>query len=170
MTSSPQAASVRVATLNTWGTRGDWPRRQRILRNGLDDLNADLVTLQETIVAGDYDQAADVLLDEYHLVHSQAREADGQGITTASRWPVGETIELDLNVTGRTGDFACTSLITEVLAPAPLDRIWLVNHSPTTSWTTSTSANCRRWRRPGFWRIRPPPASGSGPGATRWTV
>ncbi len=50
--------------------------------------------------------------------------------TTASRWPLGRTIELDLNVTARTGDFACTSLITEVLAPDPLGRIWLVNHFP----------------------------------------
>ena len=42
----------------------------------------------------------------------------------------GETIELDLNVTSRTGEFACTSVITEVLAPDPRGRIWLVNHFP----------------------------------------
>src|SRR6201995_285407 len=130
MTSAPQATHVRVATLNTWGTRGDWPRRRPVLGDGLARLDADLVTLQETIVTGDYDQAADVLPDGYHLVHSRQREGDGQGVTTASRWPVGESIELDLNVTERTGDFACTSLITEILAPDPLGRIWLANHFP----------------------------------------
>jgi endonuclease/exonuclease/phosphatase family metal-dependent hydrolase len=123
-------SQVRLATLNIWGTRGDWDRRRPLLRDGLAALDADLVTLQETIVTGDYDQAADVLAKDYQLVHQQGREPDGQGITTASRWPLGRTIELDLNVTARTGDFACTSLITEVLAPDPLGRIWLVNHFP----------------------------------------
>jgi endonuclease/exonuclease/phosphatase family metal-dependent hydrolase len=126
MTSLSPATQVRVATLNTWGLRGDWSRRQQVLRNGLADLDADLVTLQETIVTGDYDQPAEVLPDEYHRVHSRAREDDGQGITIASRWPLGEAIELDLNVTRRTGDFACTTLITEVFGPAPLGRIILV--------------------------------------------
>jgi endonuclease/exonuclease/phosphatase family metal-dependent hydrolase len=130
MNPTSTATRVRVATLNIWGTRGDWSRRRPMLRDGLASLDAGLITLQETIVTGDYDQAADVLPDDYHLVHQQDREDDGQGITTASRWPVGETIELDLNVTGRTGEFACTSLITEVLAPDPLGRIWLVNHFP----------------------------------------
>jgi hypothetical protein len=35
-----------------------------------------------------------------------------------------------LDVTERTGDFACTSLITEILAPAPFERIWLVKNLP----------------------------------------
>jgi hypothetical protein len=83
----PGPRSVRITTLNTWGTRGDWPRRRPVV-------------------------------------------SDGQGITTATRWPVGETIKLDINVTSRTGDFACASLITEISAPAPLDRIWLVNNLP----------------------------------------
>jgi endonuclease/exonuclease/phosphatase family metal-dependent hydrolase len=130
MSSALTVPRMRLATLNTWGTRGDWTRRRPVLRDGLAGLDADLVTLQETIVTSDHDQVAEVLPDAYQLVHSRAREDDGQGITTASRWPVGETIELDLNVTPRTGEFACTSLITEVLAPAPLGRIWLVNHFP----------------------------------------
>jgi hypothetical protein len=92
--------------------RGDWPSRRPVLRDGLLALNADLLTLQETIAANGYDQAADILDSRY------------QG------WPVGETIELDINVTSRTSDFACTSLITEILAPPPLGRIWLVNNIP----------------------------------------
>ena len=39
-------------------------------------------------------------------------------------------VEVDLNVTERTTDFACTCLITEVLAPDPLGRIWVANHFP----------------------------------------
>ncbi len=76
------------------------------------------------------DQAADVLGSRYEIIHQQDRESDGQGISTASRWPVGKIIELDINVTIRTGDFACASLITEILAPPPLERIWLVNNLP----------------------------------------
>lgn len=121
---------LRVATLNAWGTRGDWPNRRSILSRGLAGLEADLLTLQEVIVTDRYDQAADVLPWSYRLVHQTRREQDGQGVTTASRWPVGAIIELDLDVTDRTGDFACTSLITEVLGPAPLGRIWLVNNLP----------------------------------------
>jgi endonuclease/exonuclease/phosphatase family metal-dependent hydrolase len=130
MSSSAPPSHVRVATLNTWGTRGDWSQRRPVLRDGLVGLDADLITLQEIIVTGDYDQGADILPGHYHLVHQRDREDDGQGVTTATRWPVGEAIELDLNVTSRTSGFACTSLITEVLAPAPLGRIWLVNHLP----------------------------------------
>ena len=115
---SPRA--VRIATLNTWGTRGNWTERRRVLSDGLLALDADLLTLQETIVDDGYDQAADVLDSRYQIIHQQDRETDGQGITTASRWPVGEITELDINVTSRTGDFACASLITEILAP-PFD-------------------------------------------------
>jgi hypothetical protein len=96
---SPRA--VRIATLNTWGIRGNWPGRRRVLCDGLLALDADLLTLQETIVNGGYDQAADVLDSRYEIIHQQDRESDGQGISTASRWPVGEIIELDINVTSR---------------------------------------------------------------------
>jgi endonuclease/exonuclease/phosphatase family metal-dependent hydrolase len=126
--SGPRA--VRITTLNTWGTRGDWLRRRPVLHDGLLDLHADLVTLQEVIADSRYDQAADILDGRYQVIHQQKRESDGQGITTASRWPVGEIIELDINVTSRTADFACASLITEILAPPPLGRIWLVNNLP----------------------------------------
>jgi endonuclease/exonuclease/phosphatase family metal-dependent hydrolase len=116
---------VRMATLNVWNVGGDWERRRSVLRDGFARLAPDLVTLQETIRTGTYDQARDVLGDEYRIVHQQAREPDGQGISTASRWPVGEVVELDQ----RTSDaFAATSLIVEVLAPD--GRLWLVNHFP----------------------------------------
>jgi hypothetical protein len=74
-----------------------------VLSDELLALDADLLTLQETIVNDGHDQAADVPDSRYEIIHQQDRETDGQGITTASRWPVGEIIELDINVTSRTG-------------------------------------------------------------------
>jgi hypothetical protein len=46
-------------------------------------------SLQETILADDTDQAAEIRDSGYHLAQQEHREADGQGITTASRWPFG---------------------------------------------------------------------------------
>ncbi|GAA1489272.1 hypothetical protein GCM10009626_20180 [Brachybacterium sacelli] len=99
-------------------------------------LEADVITLQETVLTAQVDQAAQILGSGYHLAQQTQRETgrhgapDGQGITTASRWPIGEVVEVDLDVTDRTSDFACICLITEILAPAPLGRIWVANHFP----------------------------------------
>ncbi|MEU4425882.1 endonuclease/exonuclease/phosphatase family protein [Actinoplanes sp. NPDC024001] len=119
---------MRVATLNVFGAAGEWSRRRAILRAEFQRLAADLVTLQETML--EPDQAREVLGPDYRLVQSQAREDSGRGITTASRWPVGQVAELDLRVTPRTYDFACTAQLVEVLAPAPFGRVWLVHHLP----------------------------------------
>src|SRR5829696_5589207 len=55
---------------------------------------------------------------------------DGQGISVASRWPLGEVWEPDLNVTPRTEDFACGTIIVEVFAPEPVGLLLFVNHLP----------------------------------------
>jgi endonuclease/exonuclease/phosphatase family metal-dependent hydrolase len=119
---------MRLATQNVWGVRGDWPSRLLLFQKGFLELDADVITLQETILNSDVDQVTAMLGPKYQLAHSSEREIDGQGITTASRWPIGEVLEVDLNVTERTGDFACTALITEVLAP--FGRVWVANHFP----------------------------------------
>lgn len=121
---------MRLATLNTWGTRGDWDARLPVLREGFSALDADIIVLQETILTNDFDQAAEMLGPGYQLAQQLEREPDGQGITTASRWPLGHVSETDFHLTGRTHDFACTCLVTEVLAPAPFGRIWVANHFP----------------------------------------
>lgn len=87
-----------------------------------------MITLQETILTDEIDQAAEMLGPSYQLAQSSDRETDGQGITTASRWPIGRVEELDLHLTERTSDFACTCLITEILAP--WGRLWVANHFP----------------------------------------
>lgn len=122
--------AVRFVTLNTWGMRGDWAARLPAFQRGFQALDADIVTLQETILTGGADQAAQILGPGYRLVQQRGREADGQGITIASKWPTGEVFEIDLHVTERTHDFACTCLVAEVLAPEPFGRIWVANHFP----------------------------------------
>lgn len=127
---------MRIITLNTWGIRGDWPTRLMRMRDRFAQLSPDIVTVQETVLNSETDQAREILGEEYHLVEQQDREPGrdgvpvGQGITTASRWPFGRVFEVDLKLTERTGDFACTCLITEVLAPEPYGRIWVANHFP----------------------------------------
>lgn len=86
-----------------------------------------------------YDQVTDVLSSGYHVLHQVHRELDrsgdvenGQGISLASRWPLGRAEEIDLQVTPRTADFACGALLAEVLAPEPIGRLLFVNHLP--SW------------------------------------
>ncbi|GAA2333849.1 endonuclease/exonuclease/phosphatase family protein [Streptomyces kunmingensis] len=127
---------MRILTLNTWGTRGDWREREARFRDCVEQLAPDILTLQETVHAPGTHQALRMLGEQFHIADGQERESgrpgapQGQGITTASRWPFGRVVEVDLNLTDRTGDFACTCLITEILAPHPLGRIWVAHHFP----------------------------------------
>ncbi len=52
---------MRLVTLNTWGMRGDWKTRLPVFQDGFAALDADIVTLQETILSADADQAAEML-------------------------------------------------------------------------------------------------------------
>jgi endonuclease/exonuclease/phosphatase family metal-dependent hydrolase len=137
MDKTNSTSEVRVATLNLWGRRGAWDERRHVLVEGFRELQSDLVAFQEAVVGDGYDQVADILGPAYHLAHQTEREAgrgddieDGQGISIASRWPLGEVWEPDLNVTPRTDDFACGTLIVEVLAPEPVGTLLFVNHLP----------------------------------------
>ena len=137
MNEATTMTEVRVATLNLWGRRGAWEERRRVLADGFRELRPDLVAFQEAIVTEGYDQVTDILGPGYHLAHQTEREEgrggdieDGQGISIASRWPLGEVWEPDLNVTPRTDDFACGTLIAEVLAPEPIGTLLFVNHLP----------------------------------------
>jgi endonuclease/exonuclease/phosphatase family metal-dependent hydrolase len=124
-------AHLRIWTHNIFADRAGWTLRRRVLIDGVRELQPDLITLQETMVTEGYDQVADVLDEGFHIVHSRARETGGQGISIASRWPISAVHELDLSVvSARTGDFACTTLIAEIDAPAPFGPVLLANHFP----------------------------------------
>jgi hypothetical protein len=107
-------SEVRVATLNLWGRRGAWDARRSVLVGGFRGLRPDLVAFQEAIVGSGYDQVTDILGPGYHVAHQTEREAgkggdieDGQGISIASRWPLGEVWEPDLKRT----TYALTALV-----------------------------------------------------------
>jgi endonuclease/exonuclease/phosphatase family metal-dependent hydrolase len=137
MDETTSTTEVRVATLNLWGRRGAWEERRRLLIDGFRVLRPDLVAFQEAIVTEGYEQVTDILGLDYHLAHQTERETgrggdieDGQGISIASRWPLGEVWEPDLNVPPRTEDFACGTIIAEVLVPGPIGTLLFVNHLP----------------------------------------
>lgn len=126
----PSVNSMRVVTQNLYGHAANWTERRSVLGQGLDHLHPDLMAFQEAIVTAEYDQVADLLGSSYHLVHQAARGADGSGISIASRWTVGDLREVDMHVTARTADFACTTLIAEIHAPQPFGPLLFVNHKP----------------------------------------
>jgi endonuclease/exonuclease/phosphatase family metal-dependent hydrolase len=128
---------VRVVTLNLFGRRATWEARRTVIAAGLRALHPDLIAFIEAIRTDATDQVGELLGDDYHLFHQAAREPGGpgdvepgQGATIASRWPLGATYEVDLHVTPRTADFACTTLAVEVLAPQPLGPLFFANHVP----------------------------------------
>ena len=81
---------VRVATLNLWGRNGAWDGRRSVLVNGLRELQPDVIAFQEAVVTDGYDQVGDLLGASYHIAHQGGREAEGTGLSIASRWEVGE--------------------------------------------------------------------------------
>jgi endonuclease/exonuclease/phosphatase family metal-dependent hydrolase len=146
---SPSVGGVRVATLNLWGgyypvpepgigriqLGGDhhpaWRDRQMALTAGLRELQPDLVAFQEAFKTDDYDQVLELLGPGYQIAHQRRREPDGSGPSIASRWPLGEVHEVDLQVTPRArGEFPCGALIAEVTAPDPVGELLLVNYNP----------------------------------------
>jgi endonuclease/exonuclease/phosphatase family metal-dependent hydrolase len=129
-TRTPPAPDLRVATLNLWGVRGEWKERRSVIADGFRELRPDLIAFQEAIVTVEYDQVVDLLGPGFHVAHQQAREPDGQGISIASRWPLDRVHEVDLQVTPRTKNFACATLIAEIRAPDPIGPLVFANHLP----------------------------------------
>lgn len=133
--SSPSTARVtelRVLTLNLWQRFGAWSDRRSVLVDGLRAVRPDLVAFHESIKNDEYDQTTDLLGPGFHVVHGKGRDANGMGVSLASRWPIREVHEVDLNLTPRTVGFPCTTLIAEVTAPEPVGPLLFVNHFP--SW------------------------------------
>ena len=126
----PRPGEVRILTLNLWAQHGVWSDRRAVLIDGLRALRPDLLAFQESIQDDAYDQISDLLGGTFHIVHQKKRDPQGMGISIASRWPVREIHELDLNTTPRCAGFPAATLVAEVQAPAPVGALLFVNHFP----------------------------------------
>lgn len=128
-------ASLRAMTLNLFAHHADWPARRRALRRGLRQLQPDVVALQEAVVQDGYDQALDVLGDDYDVVH-QSRglipPGHHHGASVASRWPIRAVHEVDLHLTTRTGDYSCGAVIADI--SGPIGPLLVVSHGPSWAW------------------------------------
>lgn len=122
--------ALRVLTLNLWQRYGAWADRRSVLINGLRALQPDIAAFQESIKNDEYDQISDLLGSTFQIAHQKNRDPQGMGISIASRWPLGEVREVDLNVTPRCAGFPAGTLIAEVQAPDPVGSILFVNHFP----------------------------------------
>jgi endonuclease/exonuclease/phosphatase family metal-dependent hydrolase len=138
---------MRVLTQNLWGDYyplegpgtgkarpgeepAAWSDRRAVLADGLRALDPDLAAFQEAISRNGYDQVADLLGPGYHLAHQSRQEADGSGVTLASRWPLGQVHEVDLQLTPRTKGFLSVALVAEIEVPPPIGPLLFVNHKP----------------------------------------
>lgn len=130
MESKKSPSLIRVLTLNLWQRYGAWADRRSMLIDGIRALQPDLVAFAESIKTDEYDQVTDLLGQGFNVAHSQTRDPNGMGISIASRWPLGEVQEVDLNVTPRTAGFPCTTLVAEVIVPDPVGPLLFVNHFP----------------------------------------
>src|SRR5215211_4315224 len=124
------SGAVRVATLNLWGRHGAWDERRSVLSDGLRELEADVIAFQEAIANDGYDQVSDLLGPGFHVHHQAGREADGLGLSIASRWPLGEVWEKALDVTNRVAPSRMA--IAEVLTPGTLGSLLIAHHNA--SW------------------------------------
>jgi len=88
-------AKVRVVTLNIWNRCGPWEERLAVIREGLRELDPDIVGLQEVIDAHGRTQAHDIAEGlGYHVAYGMANPYGGgifMGNATLSRWPIAAT-------------------------------------------------------------------------------
>ncbi len=135
MTAPRVPGTVRIATVNLFAHHGDWERRRAALRDSLRALDADVLTLQEAVVDGGYDEARELLGEGYHLAHqSVGLVGDGthHGSSVASRWPIRAVTEVDLHRTPRTADYSAGTVIAEVVSP--VGRLLVGSHGNSWAW------------------------------------
>src|SRR5918993_861553 len=139
---------MRVLTQNLWGFYYPLPGpgigkarpgadppaalrgRLAVLAGGLRALDPDLAASRGATPPDDYAHPPALLGPESPLPHQTRREADGSGVSLASRWPLGEVHEVDLQLTPRTKGFLSVALVAEVQAPPPIGPLLFVNHKP----------------------------------------
>jgi hypothetical protein len=88
-TSGMPEPHLRVMTVNLLSpSHADWDARRKVLRAGFASWQPDVVALQETVWGQGYDQAADLLGENYTVVRHPRPSDDGVGAALATRWPV----------------------------------------------------------------------------------
>jgi endonuclease/exonuclease/phosphatase family metal-dependent hydrolase len=93
--------TLRVATLNIWGTNGPWPHRRSLIRRELEVQRPDIIGLQEVIRRDGACQAAEIAEGlGYETAYAAACERDGQiqGNAVLSLLPVLEQRSIALPV------------------------------------------------------------------------
>jgi endonuclease/exonuclease/phosphatase family metal-dependent hydrolase len=118
--------------MNILGATGDWPQREALVRAGLEEADADLVALQETVVDATHDQTLGLLDLGYVRVHQKRRGPHGVGLSLATRWPVVVREEIDLLVSPRVDpqDWLGVLVAAVVQAPEPLGPVIFASPKP----------------------------------------
>lgn len=80
---------MRIVTLNTWKNEGDYPRRLRLMRDGLAALEPDAVCLQECFAAEGFDTAGWLAAELGLVAHraparAKSRRHDGRDLYSTS--------------------------------------------------------------------------------------
>ena len=104
--------ALRAISLNLFGHNADWRARLPALQEGLRRLRPDVLALQEAVVDGTGDQAAELLGPEYHLAH-QTRGLVGDGHHRGASVGHGPTLRIA----------ACRRVFDE-----PVDGVWASDH------------------------------------------
>lgn len=119
---------LRAATLNIFAHGGGWPERRPVLADGFRALRPDLIALQEVVRTDAYDQATEILGGEYHLVHQTQGKIGDDGVAIASRWPIRNAQEVDLNVPTHVANLSTFALVAEIDVPEPFDPVLLATY------------------------------------------
>jgi endonuclease/exonuclease/phosphatase family metal-dependent hydrolase len=128
---------LRVLTMNIFGFSERYEERMRLLRQGIERLDPDLMSFQEAGYDGVRHQVADMLSGlGYHVVH-QFDDHDTKlpgiiGNALASRWPLKMVEVLSLQLTPRANLPLYAAVAARVATPEPVGPMLLVG--ATTSW------------------------------------
>jgi len=126
---------LRVLTMNIWNFDGPYEARQRMLREGIEKLQPDLMAFQEAGYDGHRDQVRDLLRGLDRVAH----QFDGlkslpfnNGCCIASRWPFELMETLSLQVTERAKKYPYAAMAARVAVPGTPRPLLFVCAKP--SW------------------------------------
>jgi endonuclease/exonuclease/phosphatase family metal-dependent hydrolase len=117
----------------------DGPRRQGIVRQGLLELQPDIVALQEVTRGAGVDQARELLGDDLTILNHPAEPPDPVGACLATRWPVAAVNSLDLHVgPDAIGLPWAAAVAAEVELPPSIGSVLVVHYKP--NWQLTAEA------------------------------